>query len=175
METFPRPLSTMFAPFPLNTTAMVSIGRWSVNDNEWLWTEVFRLTQNNQCVSQFGLSPQIQKRLLSLSFQMPGSLCLIHLPTWQSCVPWIKHLVFQHLKVKYILISPFQTYFFLDTAVTLRFHVKNAASVIDAEDVILFFWGGSAAKLSRQSAESCCGSLTPPIGAYSLSGGDPGG
>lgn len=54
------------------------------------------------CVSQFGMNRPTQKRLVSLSFQMPGSLCPIHLQTWQSCAPWIKHWVSKHLKVNYV-------------------------------------------------------------------------
>lgn len=54
------------------------------------------------CVSQFGMNRPTQKRLVSLSFQMAGSLCPIHLQTWQSCAPWMKHWVSKHLKVNYV-------------------------------------------------------------------------
>lgn len=99
-------------------------------------------------MSQFGTSPRIQKRLASLSFQTPGSLCPIHPQTWQSCAPWTKLLVYQHLKVNSIAQWVFNGYvvdlflFFLRhkirfEVVTVSVHVKNANSVISAEDVVL--------------------------------------
>lgn len=145
METSQSPPLIMFAPLPLNTASMVNTLRWSVNDNKWLQTEGL-LIEWNQCLSQFGMSPQIQKRLVSLSFQTPGSLCPIHPQTWQSCAPWTKLLVYQHLKVNSIPKWVFNGFvvdlflYFLKHIIrfeVVTVHVKNANSVTAAEDVVL--------------------------------------
>lgn len=103
----------------------------------------------------------MQWRPENLFSLMPGSLCLTHLPTWWSCAQWIKLSVSQHLKVKEnaLLRSDGRT-----AVVSVRKSSKSDFCLTCA----------SAAKRPWWSPGCCCGSLTPPSGARSLSDSDPG-
>lgn len=92
---------------------------------------------------------------------MPGSLCLTHLQTWWSCAQLIKLSVFQHLKVKENTFSRSDS---RTAVVSVR---KSGKSEFCLTCV-------SAAKSPWWSPGYCCGSLTPPSGAHSLSDSDPG-
>lgn len=59
---------------------------------------------------------------------------------------------------------------FTPSAIDVRALVKNANTLTEAEDVVLYC--GSAAEHTRRDAQCCCGSLAPSSGTSSLPGGD---
>lgn len=165
METSPPPPSTTSAPLVQNTISVVGTWRLSSSNNGlvWIWWVWILRQCNPDCVTVWfeptdsykARKPFLSDAWKSLSYTSPNlaELCTIH-----------KTLGFPTPEGKRkCLFSP-------------RSDRRTVVISVPKKQLkwSFFFTCASAAKHPWWGPGNCCGSLTPPSGAHSLSDSDPG-